>query len=932
MGIDLDKKIESWRKKLLDLSKRNRMINFRETKTKSLPLKGKEPEKLAKNLFKGEELYFRHAPEEEKSKEEQDTKKNEEKEEISDEHTDIKNDLSENEVVSTRPNDETENSLYKLFLKQRETVREKGVDTLYLALRMLHWYEAEQSEEAINSPLLFLPVNLQRETNRSPDRFNYYLEFKEDDVLLNPALQKKLEDEFGLTLPENEINLTESNEFFQNIEEAVEGFHRWEIKDETILGIFDFTKFAMYEDLEENKDQIRENPIVQAISDNPEALQNDDVEVPSSEELDEKTSPKDTFQVLDADSSQQHAIEAAKSGLSFVIQGPPGTGKSQTIANIIAEKLAKAEKVLFVSEKKAALDVVKKRLDEAKIGRFCLEIHGDKASKKDVLTQIEQEYNKNPVKSCEVRENKLEKLKEKRDKLNKYGNLIFSEAGKLSKTPYEIHGKLAVLDNVPKIEINIKNPLSVTEEEFKREIVKLKGLQDFPYEVNRFQDHPWKNTTIDSLDIDTPDKMRVSLEKQKDVVATIKEDWSKKLAKELELSIESVNDFVQSVKFLKHLDLKPDFQTTEEIFESAFYDQERQLEKLADLVRTWKNLKSNLNEKYSETIFSESGEYLRKEITGYGILRFFQPSYHNMKNRILEYTKQNYSPGFEQLKSDMKKLEQLQETKEELSEFEDLINDLHHLYKDKETNWNLVMDTAEWVKKFHSFGRFDKDKAIDLLIKDEKDLISNLKKRGNELLQNWENATEFFRENIETKKVMVDGYKLFEANFSHLQEYYSYLLEEIPRLRDWVQFTNKLDSIESNMTNSFIEKFFNQELDAEILVRTFEKAFYTGWLNKVYEENNLDQFNRNKYDRMLRDFKNLDQEQLKLSQIEIIHRVTQNRPTLDLEHNQTSEQAILKREMRKSSRHMPLRKLFRQTKNLVTKIKPCFMMSPLSVA
>src|SRR5439155_14453245 len=87
-------------------------------------------------------------------------------------------------------------------------------------------------------------------------------------------------------------------------------------------------------------------------------------------------------------SSQLEAILAIKSGASLVLDGPPGTGKSQTIANVIAECLADGKTVLFVSEKSAALEVVKQRLDEQNLGDFALNCRSHKASKKEIVTEL----------------------------------------------------------------------------------------------------------------------------------------------------------------------------------------------------------------------------------------------------------------------------------------------------------------------------------------------------------------------------------------------------------------------------------------------------------------------------------------------------------------------------------------------------------------
>ena len=92
--------------------------------------------------------------------------------------------------------------------------------------------------------------------------------------------------------------------------------------------------------------------------------------------------------MLDADSSQGEAIEAVRRGANLVLQGPPGTGKSQTIANMISECLWSGKTVLFVSEKMAALEVVKKRLDSCRLGDFCLELHSNTPNKGDVITSL----------------------------------------------------------------------------------------------------------------------------------------------------------------------------------------------------------------------------------------------------------------------------------------------------------------------------------------------------------------------------------------------------------------------------------------------------------------------------------------------------------------------------------------------------------------
>ena len=85
-----------------------------------------------------------------------------------------------------------------------------------------------------------------------------------------------------------------------------------------------------------------------------------------------------------ADASQVAAVGEATAGRTFVLEGPPGTGKSQTITNLLARAIADGRRVLFVAEKRAALDVVTRRLDAIGLGPFCLDLH-DKSSKPTVV-------------------------------------------------------------------------------------------------------------------------------------------------------------------------------------------------------------------------------------------------------------------------------------------------------------------------------------------------------------------------------------------------------------------------------------------------------------------------------------------------------------------------------------------------------------------
>jgi predicted ATP-dependent serine protease len=144
----------------------------------------------------------------------------------------------------------------------------------------------------------------------------------------------------------------------------------------------------MFQDIENNRKKFASHPILRVIAGEEDRLPDISTDIPSTEWIEEYQVPKTTFQVLDADESQQVAIEAVKRGTNLVIQGPPGTGKSQTITNIIAESLAQGKKVLFVSEKMAALEVVARRLEEVKLREFCLPMHNRDVNRREIVDEL----------------------------------------------------------------------------------------------------------------------------------------------------------------------------------------------------------------------------------------------------------------------------------------------------------------------------------------------------------------------------------------------------------------------------------------------------------------------------------------------------------------------------------------------------------------
>ncbi|MBI3857576.1 MAG: DUF4011 domain-containing protein, partial [Planctomycetes bacterium] len=326
------------------------------------------------------------------------------------------------------------------------TIQEQGVNTLFLALGMLHWKEEEAATELRLAPLLLIPVKLERKTARS----FWQLSATDEDCGVNLSLVEKLK-ELGLKLPPAPPleTVEDLEKFFALVEEAVAEKTGWAVsRDRMAVGFFSFGKFLMYKDLDPEAwpagAKPGDHPLLAAIL--RDGFRDRGGAVPPDASIDAVRPPGKTMEVMDADGSQAEALAEVAAGRSLVIQGPPGTGKSQTISNLIAEAVNAGKRVLFVAEKLAALEVVKRRLESVGLGELCLELHSNKASKKEVAADLGRTLALGRPKIATGLEQGLPEL---RDRLNKYARAVSAPVGASDVTPYHAIGVLERLGTLP---------------------------------------------------------------------------------------------------------------------------------------------------------------------------------------------------------------------------------------------------------------------------------------------------------------------------------------------------------------------------------------------------------------------------------------------------------------------------------------------------
>jgi superfamily I DNA and/or RNA helicase/very-short-patch-repair endonuclease len=385
-------------------------------------------------------------------------------------------------------------SLHKLSREAEMAIEEVGTNILYLGIGFLEWYESPASDMPRMAPLFTIPVHLQR-SKRSKDAgaYHYSITLKDDGMLTNTTLREKLDHEFGLGLPTIEDETTPENYFEQIQQNILQYQPRWKIRRQATLLLLNFTKQAMFEDL--NPDNwpshanIQDHPLISKFFGTGEYdSATHATRYENEHSIDHIKNIHDQFPlVFDADSSQHSALIDAVNGENLVIEGPPGSGKSQTIANIIAACIANGQKVLFVAEKMAALNVVKDRLDKAGLGNFCLELHSHKTNKQKILHDLEISINAHgehrSPKDIHAEIARFEDLKEK---LHNHANLINSTWAQTGLSLHDIFSKATryreqlglVPDNLKIMGINGQNLTVVRQKELFEQADMLREIYD----------------------------------------------------------------------------------------------------------------------------------------------------------------------------------------------------------------------------------------------------------------------------------------------------------------------------------------------------------------------------------------------------------------------------------------------------------------------
>jgi len=947
----IHQKLEDARRRLLDLSRRNRLLNFKPRNRRSIRIVDERPEEVYRILVTdGKRMDFLPFEEAETPG----LSSAEDDEEISEAEAESLFELAaidDTGVAAERHSDlylqtalsgkKLQTRLLHLARDAKSALQEQGCNVLYLAVGMLNWVASDDSRIISKAPLLLVPVELTRRTARH----RHAIRVLDDEAVVNPTLIELCRRTFNLQLPKfDEGAETPIATFLATIEEAVSGMSGWSIEHDMYVGIFSFAKILMYLDLQDERwpegAKVSEHRLVRALC----GLGLEDrvsaEGLPTPSDLDEKVPPSKTFQVMDADSSQQAAIVAAKRGVDLVIDGPPGTGKSQTITNIIAECLSEGKTVLFVAEKAAALEVVKRRLTEVGLGDFAAELHSRKTSKKDFTDDLGHVIIQSRRPPCDQELAKAADLADLRAKLNAYVRALHERIEPLGRTPYEIMGTCASLENAPEAPVELGEVIDWDKPRLRECEEAIGGFATAAERVGSAMDHPWRGAGLSDVRLPLKQQLpevavalRESIEEVHQRAKALGDGLGTGGPENLEQALDLI-DALRKVLSGPVVETKSLTGSEWEIVPSdasgLVLSGRRLVELRSVLAPRWKESAESLD----WTSVSE-----RRQRQAGSIFRFLWPTWRRDTRLIRHHLRERRMPAPAEIIADFATLQKVRQLKDSLEESWGTGSRLFGRYwRGDQSDWDQLeayADTVVRLRRLCRHAQVAEERLACFADQSDRKIIDDLVASLADAVDEWQERWDVFSQSLDLDPEQFFGDPPESVSFGAWRDRIQQCEGKVELLTDWVDYRRERQECERVDIPSFLEWIdtHRKEYPPDTWVRVFSRQFHRIWIDAVMHRTpELRRFRGEDHQRLIERFKKMDREWIELTRKRLAADIAQRRPR----RSQTTSDVgmrTLQAEIRRKRGIKPIRELLASKAGPhIQRLKPCFMMSPISIA
>lgn len=805
--------------------------------------------------------------------------------------------------------------------KAQTAIEETGVNVAYMAFGFIHWKESENANTAYHAPVLLVPVLFQNESPIDP----YYVKMTEDDIVVNPTFNYKLQSEYGLRLPD--YNDESLDEYMGKVTELVSklGFTT---SIECKIAIFSFLKINMYRDIIDHTDEILGNDKVKALlgetcaegtaGNTPSPVVHNDL--------------VDLHNVVDADSSQLEAIKMAKSGIDFVLQGPPGTGKSQTITNIIAEALSDGKTVLFVSEKLAALNVVYEKLKNAGMEEFCLELHSHKANKKDVIRELCRTLQAKKSSVSNAADTEIAAKIKYQHQLDAYVEALHKPLPTIHKSLYQLYCAHAAFRAAPDIDYAIPDVLKLDEIRMNAVTALLEQYVTYIPDIGSdYRSNRWYGCRVQNSSPHSKATLQKHLEillKTADTLHAVSDTLSERYG----ISVDNIEDFRLYHKFLRFA-AESEFLTPKLLTSTSNSTVGKKVKILRPLANRIREIRTKLSEEYTADLLKINGKDFHDRLTtcfSGAFSRLFSKEYKQLISDLHLCKKNGKSPKYEEAVQVTATLERYQQLVSDYTADELLLKcNFGRGYLGVDTDWDALEADLKQIgallrQAIHygtlsslPYADFETAQTDFLQIADELDRVFAL---GNTALVEVQNAFDP---------------SLFDVSalpLSSISEKASACLGDMDHLDAWCRFHTLLTQLVSSDVTPFLEYTIDRGLDPSDIVSAYKKAFYRQQIDSIiYATPVFSEFARISQDQATELFSQKDELQFEINKARIKAELSEKRPSHDM-LTSGSAVSLLLREGEKKRKQKGIRTLLSEMGELIQLLKPCFLMSPLSVS
>jgi very-short-patch-repair endonuclease len=808
----------------------------------------------------------------------------------------------------------------------RLTREEQGVDTLFLALGFLEFFEADGSQDLRRAPLLLVPATLERH-----GLDGWKVRARDDDPLVNPALVEYLREQHDLALPllPESLDAFEPLAWYRDVQKLVAGSPRWRVTADAMVGILSFQKFVMHEDLKRNAAVLAGHEVIQQLA----ARSGTGAGTPQLPPavaglvLDEMCAPEDSVQVVDADSTQLRALAAVTRGHHLVIEGPPGTGKSQTITNLIAATLAAGKTVLFVAEKQAALNVVFDRLKKAGLGDFCLELHSSKASKGAVVKELARTLDAtlNPPPAPEFDRARLAAV---RRELTGYVEAIHRRIDPLGRTIYATIGRLTDLADAPALRV----PLTVDGVTAETLAQTTDVLTQLAAAATRLKDpaaHPWRDVAKSTFDLGTREVVEATLATLADALAWIAQRLPASRtthgvpADPTLAQLERLADVANAIDASPGVEVSVAGDPAWDAYDSAA---KGLVERGRAMAAAERRAEERLGTRAVDAALSSAGAEVRRR--GGGLFAWLSGTWRAARTALKARVPAAHWAGAKAAAAEVEAAERAAAERQRLAAEPAGTARFGRHWRGPDSDWDALDALAAWLVRFRAAARAaglgaEAAAAVDTA-RPSPQPLRDLAQRSAAARAAWRT--------LAGAVAWPAGYGE-DLALAALTERVRAMRADPAGWRDWGAFYDLGTRARASVAAPVVAEAAAARLPWADLPRAFERRFLEHWLSAhVDADPALQRFGGASHEEKIAAFRDLDREVLlhhRAVLSVLLRRQSQERlrdPSIDVDLR------FLRNELAKQKGHKPVRQLLQSATGAVRAIKPCFLMSPMTVA